>query len=54
MNATTKRYQDLTFDELIRSAQEGDGGAIAYILLEAKYIDYTFFNIFYQYLENCN
>ena len=42
MNATTKRYQDLTFDELIRSAQGGDGGAIAYILLEAKYIDYTF------------
>lgn len=42
MNTTMKHYQNLTFDDLIRSAQEGDGGAIAYMLLEAKYIDYTF------------
>ena len=36
------RHDKLTFDELIDQAQRGDVEAVAYILLEAKYLDYTF------------
>lgn len=36
------RYDKLTFDELIGQAQRGDLEAVAHILLEAKYLDYTF------------
>ena len=32
----------MAFDALIRAAQSGDGKAVEYLLIEAKYMDYTF------------
>ena len=42
MTATPVCYKDMTFDALIRAAQSGDGKAVEYLLIEAKYLDYTF------------
>lgn len=42
MTATPNHYKDIAFDDLIRLAQQGDKDAVAYILLTAKFINYTF------------
>ena len=42
MTTTPISYKDMTFDALIRAAQSGDEKAVEYLLIEAKYLDYTF------------
>ncbi|MBQ9137820.1 MAG: hypothetical protein IJX65_04200 [Alistipes sp.] len=42
MAADTKLFEQMTFDQVIQAAQAGDGYAVEYLLLRAKYRDYTF------------
>lgn len=42
MGTAAQRYSGLDFEDIIRLAQGGDGDAVAYLLYEAKYLNYTF------------
>lgn len=42
MSLISNRYNNLDFEQIIHLAQGGDGNAVAYLLSEAKYLNYTF------------
>lgn len=42
MGTVNKCYNGVCFEQIIRFAQDGDGGAVAYLLYDAKYLNYTF------------
>lgn len=42
MSLIGQRYNTLSFEQVIRLAQGGDGEAVVYLLSEAKYLNYSF------------